>query len=256
MNNSFLGIIPARYASSRLPGKPLLMIGDKPVIQHVYDRVSQVMGDRVLVATDDDRIRDCVESFGGRAVMTSPDQPSGTDRVREAYNLSGMETDVILNVQGDEPFVSPLQIESLMQVFEDTRVDIATTIIPLNEKNATLQDLNNPNNVKVVKDTSGRVIYFSRSPVPYVRGVEGDELLRIGAYFKHLGMYAYRTHVLESITELPVSPLEKLEKLEQLRWLEAGYMIQSVVSQEMTIGIDTEADLEEARRYFELRSHR
>lgn len=251
MKEKFLGIIPARYASSRLPGKPLLEIGGKPIIQHVYERASEALPGAVIVATDDERIFRAVETFGGNVVMTSPDHPSGTDRVREAYRKGGIEADVVINIQGDEPFISPLQIRAMMQAFEDESVDIATTIIPLTEGNSFLDELRNPNNVKAVKASDGRLVYFSRSVVPFSRDLRDDELLSSGRYFKHLGMYAYRSSVLEKITELPESPLEKSEKLEQLRWLEAGYRIQSVISDQKTIGIDTPGDLEEARAFYE-----
>ena len=253
MKTKFLGIIPARFASSRLPGKPLLEIGGKPVIRHVYERASEVLAGAVLVATDDKRIYDAVEAFGGRAVMTSPDHPSGTDRVREAYEKSGTEAEVVINIQGDEPFISPEQIRAMMGAFDTPDTDIATTIIPLTEANATLDDLRNPNNVKAVKAADGRLIYFSRSVVPYSRELKDEELLASGRYYKHLGMYAYRGRVLREITELKESPLERIEKLEQLRWIEAGYTIRAVLSERMTIGIDTAKDLEEAKAFYEKR---
>lgn len=253
VREKFVGIIPARYASIRLPGKPLLEIGGRPVIQHVYERASKALPGRVVVATDDERILRAVEAFGGKAVMTSPEHPSGTDRVREAYDKSGIKADVVINIQGDEPFVSVNQITGIMAAFEDDAVDIATTVIPLSEANSSPDELRNPNNVKAVRALDGRVIYFSRSVVPFSRDLREDELLSSGRYFKHLGMYAYRTPVLEKITRLPESPLEKIEKLEQLRWLEAGYRIQAVVSDEKTIGIDTPKDLEEAKAFYEKR---
>ena len=252
-NIKFLGIIPARFASSRLPGKPLLEIGGKPIIRHVYERASEVLPGAVLVATDDERIYDCVTGFGGLAVMTSPNHPSGTDRVREAYEKSETEAEVVINIQGDEPFISPEQIKAMMSAFDSPDTDIATTIIPLTESNATLEDLRNPNNVKAVKAGDGRLIYFSRSLVPYSRELKDEELLSSGRYYKHLGMYAYRGRVLREITELKESPLERIEKLEQLRWIEAGYTIRAVVSDWMTIGIDTAKDLEEAKAFYEKR---
>ena len=251
----FLGIIPARYASSRLPGKPLLEIGGRPVLRHVWERAGEALPGTLLVATDDERILRAVEAFGGEAVMTSPDHPSGTDRVLDAYRKSGRKADVIINIQGDEPFVSPDQIRSLMRAFDDPETDIATTVIPLTPDNAAPEELRNPNNVKAVLARDGRVIYFSRSVVPFARGVAETELLSTGRYFKHLGMYAYRAGVLAEITALPPSPLEETEKLEQLRWLEAGYRIRAVLSHDKTIGIDTPEDLEEARRFFAESSH-
>ena len=251
MSAKFVGIIPARYASSRLPGKPLMEIGGKPIIRHVYERVREVLPGSVLVATDDERIMQAVRDFGGHAVMTSPDHASGTDRVYEAFAKSGYDADVVLNIQGDEPFISPDQIRAMMAAFDSAEVDIATTIIPFTTDNASPPDLSNPNNVKAVKAADGRIIYFSRSIVPFSRDLREGELLSSGRYYKHLGMYAYRAKVLSEITRLPESPLEKSERLEQLRWLEAGYRIQAVVSREMTIGIDTPSDLEEARTFYE-----
>ena len=249
-DRSCLIVIPARYASSRLPGKPLLEIGGKPVVQHVFERASEALPGRVVVATDDDRILRAVESFGGRAVMTSPDHPSGTDRVWEAFGKCGLEAEVVVNLQGDEPFVSPRQIREVMAAFGDPETDIATTVIPLTAENSSPEELRNPNNVKAVLASDGRIIYFSRSVVPFSRGVAEEELLATGRYYKHLGMYAYRSAVLREITLLPESPLEKAERLEQLRWLEAGYRIRAVVSREKTIGIDTAEDLEAARDHF------
>lgn len=245
----YIGIIPARYASTRLPGKPLLTIGEKSILQHVYERAIQVL-ERVVVATDDDRIVREVESWNGAVVMTSLDHQSGTDRIREALELQEGEYDVVINIQGDEPFVSPHQLSDLMSAFEDPEVDIAT-LIHAYPAGTSLEALSNSNQVKVVKTLNGRALYFSRSVIPYYRGYEGDMGLAPVRYYRHLGLYAYRSSVLRAITEIPMSALEQTEKLEQLRWLEHGYTIQTVLTDEQSIGIDTPEDLEQARAYYE-----
>lgn len=243
-----IAIIPARYASTRLPGKPLLKLGDKTIIEHVYRRVSEAVTD-VLVATDDERITQEVERFGGHVVLTSREHQSGTDRIAEALDIWGGEYDVVVNVQGDEPFISPQQIRELVSLFDNPAVQIGTTLLPLNEKNATLRDLDDPNQVKVIRAEDGKALYFSRSRVPCCRDLSGQELLKSNAYYRHLGMYAYRREVLSAITKLPPSPLESYERLEQLRWLEAGYTIHTLLTEKVTIGIDTPEDLLRAKEY-------
>ena len=246
---NFIGIIPARYASTRFPGKPLAMLGDKPVIQHVYEQARKAL-DEVVVATDDRRILDCVQAFGGEAVMTREDHPCGTNRCFEAYQKmrgSVQANDVIINIQGDEPFIQPEQIDLLKSCFP---TDIATLVKPFTEADST-EALFNPNSPKVVV-AEGRALYFSRSVIPYLRGVDEQqwlsESIRRGTpYFKHIGMYAYASRVLEQIVALPQSPLEKAESLEQLRWLEAGYTIRVAVTDTQTIGIDTPEDLLQAQ---------
>ncbi|MDE7004987.1 MAG: 3-deoxy-manno-octulosonate cytidylyltransferase [Alistipes sp.] len=247
----FLAIIPARYASTRFPGKPLAVLGGKPVIRRVYEQVIRALDDAV-VATDDERIRDAVLAFGGKAVMTSPDHRSGTDRCREAYETvcarEGREYDVVINVQGDEPFIHPTQIETVMRCFDDPDTDIATLVKPFATADG-LAALENPNSPKVVLDAASRALCFSRSVIPYLRGVPREEWLAHHTFYKHIGLYAFRTEVLRAVTALPQSPLELAESLEQLRWLENGYKIGVGMSDVETIGIDTPEDLEKAEQW-------
>ena len=243
----FIGIIPARYASSRFPGKPLADLGGKPMIQRVYERVSSVLDD-VAVATDDIRIASAVEAFGGRAVMTSPEHRSGTDRVREAADILATDADVVINIQGDEPFIAPSQIESLKACFADESVDIASLARKF-DHNLGFDALFDPNLVKVVMGDNGNSLYFSRSIIPYVRSVDWHRWLEKHTYYTHVGIYAYRRDVLGAIADLPQAPLEIAESLEQLRWLSAGYTIRMAVTTEPTIGIDTPADLDAAIEY-------
>ena len=243
---NFVGIIPARYASTRFPGKPLAMLGGKTMIQRVYEQVSKVLQD-VYVATDDQRIYEAVEAFGGKAIMTSPNHKSGTDRIQEAYTKIGKPFDVVINIQGDEPFIHESQIETVCRCFDDDNTMIATLGRPFNDSH-TFADLENPNSPKVVCDTRGFAMYFSRSVIPYLRGTDKTEWLSSFPYLKHIGLYAYRTRVLQEITALPQSPLEVAESLEQLRWLQNGYRIKVGITQIETVGIDTPEDLERAER--------
>lgn len=243
----FIAIIPARYASTRFPGKPLALLGGKPVIQRVYEQVAGVLDDAV-VATDDRRIYDAVLAFGGKAEMTSTEHRSGTDRCWEAYCKQGGAYDVVVNVQGDEPFIRPAQLEALKRCFDDPETQIATLVKPFAEKDG-LEALENPNSPKVVLDGRSRALYFSRSVIPYLRGVDRAEWLHRHTYYKHIGIYAFRTEVLREVTALPQSPLELAESLEQLRWLENGYRIGVGVTNFDTVGIDTPEDLERAERF-------
>ena len=243
----FIAIIPARYASTRFPAKPLAMLGGKPVIRRVYEQVAGVLDDAV-VATDDERIYDAVLAFGGRAEMTSPDHKSGTDRCWEAYLKQGKEYDAVVNVQGDEPFIRVSQLEAVKRCFDDPATDIATLVKPFAEADG-LAALENPNSPKVVLDAQSRAIYFSRSVIPYLRGVDRSEWLARHTFYKHIGLYAFRAEVLRAVTALPQSPLEKAESLEQLRWLENGYRIGVGVTDVETIGIDTPGDLEKAEAF-------
>ncbi len=245
---SFVGIIPARYASTRFPGKPLADIGGKPMIQLVYERASSVLP-TVCVATDDRRIYDVVRAFGGRVVMTSPEHRSGTDRCHEAYTLMGEPYEVIVNIQGDEPFVHPSQIETLQACFADPHTQIATLARPLTGRHA--DALADPNTVKVVMDNQGRALYFSRSPIPYLRGADPAEWTKRHTYYKHIGIYAYRSELLQEITTMPRSPLEIAESLEQLRWIENGLHIKVGLTEIETVGVDTPADLERARAFLQ-----
>lgn len=237
------GIIPARYASSRFPGKPLALINGKPMVQWVYERVQSSEVRDLAVATDDERIAECVRGFGGRVVMTSPDHASGTDRCGEAaLAMQPADNDVVINIQGDEPLISPKEIHLLASAFEDRSVQIATLVNPFHD-DALLQ---NPNVVKVVKAKNGNVLYFSRLPIPYLRG---ESAVAPKHYYRHIGIYAYRYGVLRQIVQLPTSELENSEKLEQLRWLENGYKIKVGITEIETVGIDTPQDLERAEKF-------
>ena len=240
----FMAIIPARYASTRFPGKPLAVLGGKTVIQRVYEQVSSLL-DEVYVASDDERIFQAVESFGGRAVMTRTDHKSGTDRIEEAAEKIGSDADVIINVQGDEPFIQPSQIETLMHLFDAPETQIGT----LGKRFETIEGVKNPNSPKIVTDNRGFALYFSRSPIPYVRGIDRNLWLEAYPFLKHLGIYAYRREVLREVTQLPQGRLEKAESLEQLRWLENGYRIRVGLTDVETVGIDTPEDLQRAEEF-------
>ncbi len=241
---NFTAIIPARYASTRFPGKPLAILGGKTVIQRVYEQVAGVIPD-TWVATDDERILKAVETFGGKAVMTSSNHKSGTDRIEEAAEKINTQADVIINIQGDEPFVQASQIETICQQFDNPSTQIATIGKPF----ATMDEVDNVNSPKIVTDNNGFALYFSRSVIPFVRGKEHSEWLHDYPFLKHLGIYAYRRDVLHEITQLPQSSLEKAESLEQLRWLQNGYRIRVGMTQVETVGIDTPADLERAEMF-------
>lgn len=243
----FIGIIPARFASTRFPGKPLALLAGKPMIQHVFERCNEIL-DAVFVATDDQRIYDAVFHFGGKAIMTSVDHKSGTDRVYEAYTKLNEEADVIINIQGDEPFIHKSQIESLKACFEQKNVDIATLVMPF-ASTSSYEELQNPNTPKVIRNAQGNALYFSRSVIPYLRGEEPDMWSSKHTYYKHIGIYAYRNTALKCITKMAMGQLEKVESLEQLRWLENGLTIATAVSHVETIGIDTPKDLENAEEY-------
>ena len=228
------------------------MLGGKTVIQRVYEQVASVLNSQfsilnsqsspVWVATDDDRIFKAVEAFGGRAVMTRTDHKSGTDRIQEAAEKIGTTADVIINVQGDEPFIQPSQLETVCSLFDDPRTQIATLGKPFE----TMDAVDNPNSPKIVTDLDGYALYFSRSVIPFVRGKEHGEWLAQFPFLKHIGLYAYRRDVLAEITRLPQSPLELAESLEQLRWLQNGYKIRVGLTDVETIGIDTPEDLARA----------
>lgn len=239
-----MAIIPARYASTRFPGKSLAVLGGKTVIQRVYEQVSSVL-DEVYVATDDQRIYDCVTGFGGRAVMTREDHKSGTDRIEEAVEKIHSSADVIINVQGDEPFIQPSQIKTLMSLFDDPDTQIGT----LGKLFESIEAVENPNSPKIVTDNRGFALYFSRSVIPYIRGKERKEWFGEYPFLKHLGIYAYRREVLKEVTLLPQSSLEKAESLEQLRWLQNGYRIRVGLTDVETVGIDTPEDLQRAEEF-------
>ena len=250
ISNQCLAIIPAQYASTRLPGKPLAMLGTRPVIEHVWRRVSKVFGENVAVATDDTRIADCVVGFGGRAVMTSPDHRSGTDRCREAVELLGVTKNVIINIQGDEPFVDIESLKNLAGCFVREDVDIATLARPL-PASTPYETIADPALVKVVISQANTAMYFSRWPIPFCRGIEQKDWTETTPYYGHIGVYAYRHDVLLRLASLPQSPLERAESLEQLRWLQNGYTIAVAYTNAKTIGIDTPEDLEAARLFLE-----
>jgi len=249
MYMKFIGIIPARYASTRFPGKPLAMLGGKPVIQRVYEQVVSVLGE-AYVATDDERIRQTVEGFGGIAVMTRTDHKSGTDRIEEAIEKiekartgnEEREETVIINVQGDEPFIQRSQLETVKDLFNDAQVQIGTLGKPFE----TMEAVENPNSPKIITDLNGYAMYFSRSVIPFIRGKEREEWIGHFPFLKHIGLYAYRREVLAEITKLPQSPLELAESLEQLRWLQNGYRIKVGLTDVETVGIDTPEDLQRA----------
>lgn len=240
----FIGIIPARYASTRFPGKPLALLDGKPVIQHVYEKVAAVL-EAAYVATDDERIYDVVKSFGGQVVMTRTDHKSGTDRIEEAIEKIGGEWDVVVNVQGDEPFVAKSQLDTICHCFDDPTTQIATLGKPFESMEA----VQNPNSPKIVVDNMGFAMYFSRSVIPYVRGKEKSSWLTHYPFLKHLGIYAYRKDVLRQVTQLPQSSLEIAESLEQLRWLQNGFKIKVGTTDVETVGIDTPQDLERAEKF-------
>jgi 3-deoxy-manno-octulosonate cytidylyltransferase (CMP-KDO synthetase) len=238
----FAGIIPARYASTRFPGKPLAMIHGKTMIHKVYEQACKILNP-VFVATDDERIENEVKKFGGKVIMTSPNHQSGTDRCAEALNLIEQQLDkkidIVVNIQGDEPFIQPSQLETLMGCFKNQKTQIATLIKPMLSN----EDIFNPNHVKVVIDNFNRALYFSRSPIPFIRNHETSTWYNQHEYFKHLGIYAYRAEVLRELTSLPQTSLEKAESLEQLRWLQNGYYIMVEKTDFESLSVDTPEDL-------------
>lgn len=240
-----IGIIPARYASTRLPGKPLVDLGGKSMIQRVVEQARLSSLSRVVVATDDERILEHVRGFGGEAIFTSSDHPSGTDRVFDAYQQLGLAADCIINIQGDEPFIHPAQINALVSLFTpENAPQLATLVKPV----LTEEELFSPHLPKVVLDAAGHALYFSRHPLPYQRQAAPAQWLSQHRYLRHIGLYAYRPDVLAAITQLPPSSLEQAESLEQLRWLENGYRILTAETELETIGIDTPEDVERARK--------
>lgn len=238
---TILGVIPARYASTRFPAKPLAVIEGKSMIQRVYEQAKRASLDHVVVATDDHRIYDHVKSFGGEACMTSTDHASGTDRCYEALTQQPTSYDYVINIQGDEPFISPQQISLLVSLL-DGNTELGTLMKRITDD----EQIFNPNVVKVVATRDGEALYFSRSPIPHVRNAAESDWAGRHVYYKHLGLYGYRSDVLARITKLEVSSLEKAESLEQLRWLENGFRIRIVETEMETIGIDTPDDLHKA----------
>ena len=240
-----VGIIPARYASTRYPGKPLIDIQGKSMIQRVYEQASKSKSlDRVAVATDDERIYAHVQSFGGEAIMTAENHPSGTDRCTEALAKLEGDYDYVINIQGDEPFIDPGQIDTLTKVLEDGITELATLIIPVTDSEL----LFDKGEVKVVLNTSMEALYFSRMVIPYIKGVEEKDWHLHHNYYRHVGMYAYRKDVLTAITKLSISSLEQAESLEQLRWLEHGFKIKCAITDFESHCIDTPEDVEKVLR--------
>jgi 3-deoxy-manno-octulosonate cytidylyltransferase (CMP-KDO synthetase) len=238
---TIFGIIPARFASTRFPGKPLADIGGVSMIERVYSQAKKAPSlAEVIVATDDSAIEKEVTRFGGKVCLTSPDHPSGTDRCAEVIGKLNLRGDAIINIQGDEPFIDPRQIDLLCSCFEDPRTELATLIKKIESPEVLL----NPNSPKVIVDRHGFAIYFSRHPIPYVRASSTDQWLNRHTFFQHIGIYGYTPGILQRITQLPPSALEKAESLEQLRWLENGFRIKTAVTPYETIAIDTPEDLE------------
>ena len=238
---TIFGIIPARFASTRFPGKPLADIGGISMIHRVYAQAkkSRCLSD-VIVATDDSRIKEEVQRFGGRVCLTSPDHPSGTDRCAEVLESLNLKCDAIINIQGDEPFIDPRQIDLLCSCFDDTRTELATLVKEIDA----VEILFNPNSPKVIVDKERFAIYFSRHPIPYIRGQAEADWVGKHTFLQHIGIYGYRPSILRKITQLPPSSLEKAESLEQLRWLENGFRIKTATTTFETIAIDTPEDLE------------
>lgn len=239
-----LAIIPARFASTRFPGKPLVDLGGKPMIQRTFERVMSVDGwKRVVIATDDLQIKSVAEGFGAEVIMTRADHISGTDRCAEVLDILGNDFDYVVNIQGDEPFIEPAQLLELSAGFV-SQAPILTLIKRIHDAE-TLFSVNSP---KVVVNARGEALYFSRQTIPFLRGIDQSEWLTSHNYFKHIGLYAYRSDMLQEISQLKPSPLELAESLEQLRWLENGYVIQTIETQFETVGIDTPADLEKIKK--------
>ncbi|MEI7499328.1 MAG: 3-deoxy-manno-octulosonate cytidylyltransferase [Bacteroidota bacterium] len=238
-----LGVIPARYASTRFPGKPLVIIEGKSMIQRVYDQALKCdILSRVVVATDNEEILNHVKLFGGNVLMTSRDHSSGTERCNEAVEIlrnNGENYDYVINIQGDEPFIDPEQIKQLAQCFDNRQTLLATLIKKITKQ----EELSNPNIVKVTVDNKGLALLFSRSPIPFTRGTEQTLWVSATTYFKHIGIYGYQSSILEILVTLPETPLEIAESLEQLRWLEHGFKIQTRVTQYESVAIDAPGDL-------------
>jgi 3-deoxy-manno-octulosonate cytidylyltransferase (CMP-KDO synthetase) len=248
----FAAIIPARYASTRFPAKPLAVLGGKPVIIRVCEQAKKVF-DHVFVATDDERIFNAVRDGGFTPIMTRQDHKSGTDRCFEAFCKCGVKADVVVNIQGDEPFIQPSQLQTIKSLFDSPETDIATLVKPF-AASAPFDKVANPNSPKVVVDDNWNALYFSRSVIPYLRGIPQEEWPSHHTYYKHIGLYAFKADVLKAVTQLPQAPLEKAESLEQLRWLSAGYRIKVGVTDVETIGIDTPDDLAAAEQFLKQQS--
>ena len=234
-----LGIIPARYESSRFPGKPLIDIAGKSMIQRVYEQCKKSSRlHKVIVATDDQRILNHLKTLGAEGIITSPKHLSGTDRCGEVAEQFS-EYDILINIQGDEPMIDPKQIDLLCSCFDDLNTRIATLVKSIHTK----EELFNENTPKVILNKSHQAVYFSRATIPFLRGTDKDNWLSVHAFYKHIGIYAFGRQTLSEITKLPVSDLEKAEGLEQLRWIENGYTIQTAITEKESQAIDTPEDL-------------
>lgn len=251
MTLKVLAVIPARFASTRFPGKPLALIKSKTMLQRVYEQAKKATAvNQIIIATDHDDIANHARQFGAEVMMTRQDHASGTDRIAEVVSRLTITFDVIVNIQGDEPFIQPKQINQLAEVFSDNSIDIATMIKPVSG----MQEYESPDVVKVVIAENGNALYFSRWPIPFFRKEKNEKKICDTAY-KHLGMYAYRTSIIKKIATLPVSVLEEAEQLEQLRWLQNGYTIRTIVTDTETIAVDTPADLIKAENYLERKTN-
>lgn len=240
-----VGIIPSRYASTRFPSKPLSMIKGKTMIQRVWEQAWKSKLDAVVVATDDMRIADEVLKFGGQYVLTDPNHRSGTDRCREALYMLEDQYDAVVNIQGDEPFIDPAQINQVIELIGRDDTQLASLAKRIEDED----ELFSPNVVKVVMDKQGNALYFSRNPIPFMRNLDHDKWLQKGEFYKHIGLYAYKTGTLCQIAEMQSTTLEMAESLEQLRWLENGLKIRMGITQLESISIDTQADLEKALQF-------
>ena len=246
-----VGIIPARYASTRFPGKPLALIKGKTMIRRVCEQAWKSRVDAVVVATDDVRIADEVMSFGGQYVLTDPNHRSGTDRCREALDLLDNQYDAVVNIQGDEPFIDPNQINQVIDLISQKDTQLASLAKRIEDED----ELFSPNTVKVVMDKAGNALYFSRNPIPFMRNLDHNEWLTKGCFYKHIGIYAYKAETLRQIAEMQPTTLELSESLEQLRWLENGLTIRMGITEAENVSIDMPSDIAKAEQFSENQTH-
>ena len=246
-----LGIIPARFNSSRFPGKPLATIGGKPMIIHVLERASLCKEiSRLIVATDNPIIMDTVIKHGYEAMLTAESHPSGTDRCAEILSKIEDEPDICINIQGDEPFLDPDQLSALISCFKNSDCQISTLKHRINNQ----EELFSPDAVKVITDKNGKALYFSRSPLPYLRDQNEESWLSKQDYYRHIGLYGFKAEILKKVSKIEESSLEKAEKLEQLRWMENGFSVFVATSDKPNIAVDTPHDLKKAENYYKSQS--